>query len=216
MKTIKLISLIILVFCSLQSHAGDIKYMEVNNGVIVIGSKTAFETYENLGFYEKNSNTFLYNLELYSNGNIKQYAIKASLFYRNFLKEDAYSFPSKSKMLLKLEDDSVIELKSIIHQNITDLKNEDVASAYFPISEVMLNNLFNGVKKIRIEIIKLDKKSNTIIKDYRDIEFKKDKVGKKMKEWYDEINDEFENNGLSLLSKSLDSNKKMNDITEGF
>lgn len=70
MKTIKLISLIILVFCSLQSHAGDIKYMEVNNGVIVIGSKTAFETYENLGFYEKNSNTFLYNLELYSNGNI--------------------------------------------------------------------------------------------------------------------------------------------------
>lgn len=119
-------------------------------------------------------------------------------------------------MLLKLEDDSVIELKSIIHQNITDLKNEDVASAYFPISEVMLNNLFNGVKKIRIEIIKLDKKSNTIIKDYRDIEFKKDKVGKKMKEWYDEINDEFENNGLSLLSKSLDSNKKMNDITEGF
>ncbi|WP_317340320.1 hypothetical protein [Phocaeicola coprocola] len=215
MKTTKILILLILLMCSLGSYC-KVKYTIVNNGVILIGTKPRATFFNGSGFMKvnTNNNSLIYSLELYSNGNQMQFALKASLVAA-INRKYAFAFPSKSKFLLKLKDDSVIELTSILHKNITDPSQANRCfDSYFPLSMEQLNKIFDGVKKIRVEIITLDRKTDKIVTDYVDLDFNKDKIGKQMKEWYDEIIEEYTENSHSLLSNDANIEKK--DIKENF
>lgn len=219
MKTIKMILIFTLVIGSIKVYAGDIKYTEISNGIILIGTKPKSTFFNGNGFMKVNANNNIlqYSLELYSDGNINQYAIKAGLF-AGINRKYAFAFPAHSKMLLKLEDDSIIELTAIYNKNITNPSEEKNFEAYFPVSNDQLNQIFSGIKKLRVEIMVLDKDTETIVKDYKDVDFKKDKMGKQIQEWYDEVNKEYKETGLNLLSKSIGNNNNIvtKDITEGF
>lgn len=109
--------------------------------------------------------------------------------------------PQGGRLLLKLDDDSIIELKTLTKYagTVRDVHNINgyVFSDYtifpsFPINEVQINKLAKGVKKIRLETTD----------GYRDKEFKKDKIGIAIKGQY------------GLLQNQL--KKASNDIKEGF
>ena len=81
--------------------------------------------------------------------------------------------PQGGRLLLKLDDDSIIELKTLTKYagTVRDVHNINgyVFSDYtifpsFPINEVQINKLAKGVKKIRLETTD----------GYRDTEIKKD------------------------------------------
>ena len=109
--------------------------------------------------------------------------------------------PQGGKLLLKLNDDSIMELKTLTKYEgtVRDVHNINgyVFSDYtifpsFPINEVQISKLSKGVKKIRLETTD----------GYRDKEFKKDKIGIAIKGQY------------SLLQNQI--KKSSNDIREGF
>lgn len=179
---------------SINVNADDIDFTIVNNGIMLISCK---DNKHPLGFPSENktisykkayytASMLSYRLQLYTDGTRKQYAIKLGLLTGSAEKY-AYIIPSKAKLLLKMDDDSVVELTSI--QSEQD-GQQRYYYGYFPISEELLEKANDGIKKMRFEILTLDVETNSISNTYREINYKKDKMGKQLKEWYDEINEE--------------------------
>lgn len=95
-----------------------------------------------------------------------------------------HNFPDEAKLLFKTMDDTTVELKSCY----TELIKGDVSRAplaMYPITEQQLQSLFNGIAKLRVEMLSYNKKDDTIFKDFQDVEYKKDKLGKEFKKMYD-------------------------------
>lgn len=221
MKYFKLILLLVMIVTSTSNiYAKDIEYTNTNNGIIQIGSKPKATLFNGGGFMRPNGNShdLEYNLELYSEGNTKHYAIRFTLNTLIYKLKYAYDFPCESKILLKLKDDSIIELTSIYRTSLKDyitqfnpkMQFTVFCRAQFPITEEQLKRCFKGIKKIRVEVLTLDEETNLIAKEHVDKDFKKDKIGKELEKWYDEINKELE----AILAK-IQSNKNTN-INDNF
>lgn len=106
--------------------------------------------------------------------------------------------PEGGKLLIKLKDDTVIELKTLMEYagTVRDVHNVNgfVFHDYtifpaFPINETQIKQISGGVKKIRLETIDGNK----------DKEFKKDKIGTVIKEQY-----------ALIVNKLLESNTTNN------
>lgn len=91
--------------------------------------------------------------------------------------------PEGGKLLIKLKDDSVIELKTLMEYagTVREVHNVNgfVFHDYtifpsFPINDTQIKQISGGVKKIRLETVDGN----------RDKEFKKDKIGTVIKEQY--------------------------------
>lgn len=218
MKAIKILMLLS-ILGTLNSFAGNIDYTKTANGVMLIASesnmgdlkKISSEYFRGyMSTYTANKNELVYNLELYSDGQTKQYALKIYLWSS---KKKYQILPLQSKALIKLSDDSVLELNSII--NDVDYEH-GFSYTYYPINEKDLKKTFEGIKKVRIETLTSNDNSSTFI-EYQDTEFNKDKMGKNLNKWYDAINEEYlkKANSLTLQSNSSKENK-ISDIKEGF
>ena len=212
MKTIKI--LLILLFVAVDySFAGKKKESyQIDNGVTRVWSKVGFTLFNGSGFMKinANNNVLSYQLEMFTDGKEKQYSIQ--LILTSLIKRSkAFFFPTNAKLLIKLQDDSIIELSSIYTQNVKDPSQEKACSAHFPITEDQLNKMFNGVKKIRVEIIKLNDEEDDVEKDYRDVDFKKDVLGKRFGEFYKEINEILTTMSIIQEKKVLKSKKDLLD-----
>ena len=212
MKTIKI--LLILLFVAVDySFAGKKKESyQIDNGVTRVWSKVGITYFNGSGFMKinANNNVLSYQLEMFTDGKEKQYSIQ--LILTTLIKRSkAFFFPTNAKLLIKLQDDSIIELSSIYTQNVKDPSQENVCSAHFPITEDQLNKMFNGVKKIRVEIIKLNDEEDDVEKDYRDVDFKKDVLGKRFGEFYKEINETLTTMSIIQEKKVLKSKKDLLD-----
>lgn len=213
MKTINTL-LMLLIIISFNANAGDIDYVKNANGVILIGSKSnmgsinSFNAGYIAGYTSVRSTPPIYSLELYTDGQTMQYAIR---IYMWSTPKKPRIFPSHSKLLLKLVDNSVIELTSVF--NDFDVE-KSFTSAYFPISESELQRLFTGIKKTRIEVLTISKDDNSIFTDYQDYEYKKDKMGKQLEKWQNAISEEYRKEGIELLKQKQKTELK--DINEDF
>ena len=212
MKTIKI--LLILLFVAVDySFAGKKKESyQIDNGVTRVWSKVGFTYFNGSGFMKinANNNVLSYQLEMFTDGKEKQYSIQ--LILTSLIKRSkAFFYPTNAKLLIKLQDDSIIELSSIYTQNVKDPSQEKACSAHFPITEDQLNRMFNGVKKIRVEIIKLNDEEDDVEKDYRDVDFKKDVLGKRFGEFYKEINEILTTMSIIQEKKVLKSKKDLLD-----
>ena len=212
MKTIKI--LLILLFVAVDySFAGKKKESyQIDNGVTRVWSKVGITNFNGSGFMKinANNNVLSYQLEMFTDGKEKQYSIQ--LILTSLIKRSkAFFFPTNAKLLIKLQDDSIIELSSIYTQNVKDPSQEKACSAHFPITEDQLNKMFNGVKKIRVEIIKLNDEEDDVEKDYRDVDFKKDVLGKRFGEFYKEINEILTTMSIIQEKKVLKSKKDLLD-----
>ena len=212
MKTIKI--LLILLFVAVDySFAGKKKESyQIDNGVTRVWSKVGFTYFNGSGFMKinANNNVLSYQLEMFTDGKEKQYSIQ--LILTSLIKRSkAFFFPTNAKLLIKLQDDSIIELSSIYTQNVKDPSQEKACSAHFPITEDQLNKMFNGVKKIRVEIIKLNDKEDDVEKDYRDVDFKKDVLGKRFGEFYKDIYETLTTMSIIQEKKVLKSKKDLLD-----
>lgn len=188
-KLIFIFSLLLLNF--LSSFSQEIEYDKTQNGERSIMCK-----YENVRSM-KDKTVFSVALQVEENS-------QEELSYFLSLKTTSntpITVPEGGILLLKLEDDSIIELKTLMKYagTVRDVHNINgyVFSDYtifpsFPINEVQISKLSKGVKKIRIETID----------GYRDKDFKKDKIGIAIKRQY------------SLLQSQL--KKASNDIKDGF
>lgn len=204
----------LLIIISFNANAGDIDYVKNANGVILIGSKSnmgsinSFNAGYIAGYTSVRSTPPIYSLELYTDGQTMQYAIR---IYMWSTPKKPRIFPSHSKLLLKLVDNSVIELTSVF--NDFDVE-KSFTSAYFPISESELQRLFTGIKKTRIEVLTISKDDNSIFTDYQDYENKKDKMGKQLEKWQNAISEEYRKEGIELLKQKQKTELK--DINEDF
>ena len=212
MKTIKI--LLILLFVAVDySFAGKKKESyQIDNGVTRVWSKVGITYFNGSGFMKinANNNVLSYQLEMFTDGKEKQYSIQLILTAL-INRSKAFFFPTNAKLLIKLQDDSIIELSSIYTQNVKDPSQEKACSAHFPITEDQLNKMFNGVKKIRVEIIKLNDEEDDVEKDYRDVDFKKDVLGKRFGEFYKEINEILTTMSIIQEKKVLKSKKDLLD-----
>lgn len=216
MKTIKILILLFIIG-TFKSYAGDVKSIEVANGIIQIKSSNSLriayavdDKKQNL--LSTNTQLLVYGLDLYTNGDKKQYFLRMgvknsghNVFTAQLL---AGFIPIYGKILLKLFDDSVIELSSIYKTEEKD------GFGHFYLSDNNLLKIFEGVKKIRVEIITYDPKTGNLNKEYRDVNYDKDKFGKNIKDLYKDLNKEYEKRKNDLLKKIEVST--ITNINEGF
>lgn len=214
MKAINILLILLLAMVSLKANAGDIDYIKNANGIILIGSKSNMGSINSInasyiaGYTSARDTPPIYSLEFYSDGEKTQYAIRVFLWSTP---KKSHIFPSHSKMLLRLADNSVIELTSVF--NDFDIE-KSFTSAYFPISESELQRTFAGITKTRIEVLSINKDDSSIFTDYQDYEYKKDKMGKQMEKWHDAISEEYSKKGAELLKQN--QKNELKDINEGF
>jgi len=162
-----------LFFIAYNSFSQKVESDNIENGVRRIQSKD--ETIEFENYFRFNLEKFIYNGE-------SQY------FIRGRSEENEYhNFPNKCKLLFKTFDGTVIELASTFSELVQINSGVWEPTAYYPISNEQLQTLFNGISKIRVEMLSYNKKEDTPFMDYPELEFKKDKMGKKFKEMYDNV-----------------------------
>lgn len=218
MKTIKILMLL-LMMGSFTTYAGGVKSIEVSNGIIQLRSdghiKWAYALDdEKRNLLSRDKHLLVYDLELYTNGSEKQYCLRMGV--RNIpsnifqLRLPGAFIPTYAKILLKMEDDSVIELTSMFNKWGSDIDY----FGYFFLENSVLNKIFEGVKKIRMELINFDPETGIVQKEFRDAEYKKDKLGEDLKEAYEDLNKEYSKKEKELLKKIEVST--MTDINEGF
>ncbi len=214
--------MLLFVIGTFNTYAGDAESVEISNGIIQLRSKGHKEFI--FAIDEKNRNKWTnldrhqlsYNLELYTNGCEKQYCLRIGV--KNYRAKEVFGpskfpaayLPTYAKLLLKLNDDSVIESTSILNK----LDKDKDHYGHFLLSESVLNSIFEGVKKIRIEIIKYDSKKEIIQNEFREVEYKEDKFGKHIKKDYENVNKEYTKKKKELLEKLKVST--MTNIHEGF
>lgn len=214
MKAINTLLILLLAMVSLKANAGDIDYIKSANGIILIGSKSNMGSVNSInasyiaGYTSVRDTPPIYSLELYSDGEKTQYAIRVYLWSTS---KKSHIFPSHSKMLLKLTDNSIIELTSVF--NDFDIE-KSFTSTYFPISESELQRTFSGITKTRMEVLSINKDDNSIFTDYQDYKYKKDKMGKQLEKWHNAINEEYRKKGTELLKQKQKT--ELRDINEDF
>lgn len=214
MQAINTLLILLLAVVSLKANAGDIDYIKSANGIILIGSKSNMGSVNSInasyiaGYTSVRDTPPIYSLELYSDGEKTQYAIRVYLWSTS---KKSHIFPSHSKMLLKLADNSVIELTSVL--NDFDIE-KSFTSAYFPISESELQRTFSGIIKTRMEVLSINKDDNSIFTDFQDYEYKKDKMGKQLEKWHNAISEEYRKKGTELLKQKQKT--ELRDINEDF
>lgn len=218
MKAIKIL-IILLIIGTFNSYAGGVKSIEVSNGIIQLRSDQHIKwTYalddEKRNILSRDKHLLLYDLELYTNGSEKQYCLRIGV--QNIpsnifsLKLPGAYIPTYAKVLLKMEDDSVIELTSILNKQ----DKEILHYGHFIIEENILQKLFDGVKKLRMELINFDPETGVVQKEFRDGEYKKDKFGKEIQEAYEDLNKEYSKKEKELLKRIKIST--ITNINEGF
>lgn len=192
-------SIMLCTLCIANIFAQKIEYKQFNGGVYLFRAG-AFET--------KLGDTFEFCIDMLTDLNRKQYFIVA-----RSEQNKVHNFPPDSKLLLKLADDTTLELSSCYHHFYTPKELSIIPMAWFPISEEQLQNLIGtGVAKVRIELLSVNEKDKdkSIISDYQDAEFKKDKLGASFKKMLEAIDKE-----LAVLGQQID-NMQRKDASEGF
>lgn len=185
-----------LLFC-VTIQAQKLNSSDISNGVLKI-STTDFKL--NL------SHDFNLSLDKLTDGTKVQYYIKGVSE-----KNESHSFPENAKLLFKLTDGSIVELTSYYSFiNYIEDNNDYYPTAYYPISEEQLNSLFNGVSKVRVELLSVDK-DDVIFQDLQDVDYKKDKLGKVFKAMYDVIAEEEKH-----LESMAEKGSKVKDASSGF
>lgn len=162
------------------------------------------------GYFSLYFNSMIYRLELYTDGKEKQYALDLKVF-PVLNRGKAYFFPTHSKVLIKLMNDEIIELTSIYNKNVQDPANERVCEAVYPITEEQLTKIFSGIKKIRGDVLERNQDKNGVNKDFWEFEYKKDKLGKKFKDFYDEINELLPNVKVPISNTVIQQSKNIRD-----
>lgn len=203
----KTILFILLVMISTNLNAKKDYSVGFRNNVMLITKGSTKNYYFN---DDKKNNTIFFSLNLYTDGKSKQYTIHASI--KAWGKEKFMFIPaSQAKVLVKLENESIIELKSIYESPYHVFAGFDIA-----ITEQQLIQMFDGIQKMRIEILTLDKESESFIKDYRDIEFNS-KFAKDIKTWYDAVNEGYEKE-KHRLTNSIEKRQgiESKDIRDNF
>lgn len=172
----KLLLIFAFISTTLSALSQKVAFDNVRNGVRCIQSKV-----ETIDF----DNYFRYNLEKFISNGISQY------FIRGRSEENEYhNFPCNCKLLFKTFDGEVIELTSVIAELVQIGDNVWEPTAYYPITKEQLGMLFNGISKIRVEMLSYNKKEEAPFMDYPEKSFKKDKMGKQFKEMFDNIEKE--------------------------
>lgn len=172
----RILSIAIFAIVALAGYAQKLENSGTSNGVLKI-STTEYTL--------KLAHDFNLSLEKYNDGVNTQYFIKGESE-----KNESHSFPENAKMLFKLSDGSVMELTAFFsYINYIESKNDYYPTAYYPISEGQLQQLFGGISKIRVEMLSVDK-DEVIFQDLQDIDYKKDKLGAVFKTMYNVIADE--------------------------
>lgn len=212
--------LFLLIGFPLKTWASEIDYVETNNNITLIASKTnrggiknltsAYQTaYINSALLasSKKNLPLTYSLNLFTDNIIEEYAIK--IYFWTSIKKPQM-LKNHSKILLKLSNDSTIELTAAM----SDIDYEHSFSfCYFPINKEQLVQVFNGIKKVRLEILAFNPELNNYYTEYIDYEYNKDQIGKKLRKWYDSINKEYANTKNSLLASP---NPGVENIRSGF
>ncbi len=192
-------SIVLCTLCIAHIFAQKLEYKQYNEGVYLFRAG-AFET--------KLGDTFEFCLDMLTDLDRKQYFIVA-----RSEQNKVHNFPPDSKLLLKLSDETTLELSSCYHHFYKPKDLSIIPMAWFPISEEQLQSLIStGVTKVRIELLSVNEKDKdkSIISDYQDAEFKKDKLGASLKKMLEAIDKE-----LALLDQQID-NMQRKDASEGF
>ena len=181
MKKTLLLLLLLTAFC--PSFANKIIVDKVENGLRFVQTKPTshvFAVWETLtdGGIE---------LQCYQNMNIKEIKLYHLVIYHYFDIEEG------SRLLLKMENDSIMELRSMLHSFTID---RSFTYTIYSVSEEQLQELMNNnVVKIRVETESGNKDSKvygkmfskTIAKDYKLIEETLLKEVPKEKTFYDDF-----------------------------
>lgn len=169
----KFFLLLSFIIAALSASSQKVKSDDIDNGIRRIQSKAETIDLDNF---------FSYNLEKFIDNNESQY------FIRGRSEENQYhNFPYNCKLLFRTFDGTVIELTSVLSELVQKDNGIWEPTAYYPISQEQLEKLFNGISKIRVEMLSYNKKEDKPFMDYPELEFKKDKMGKQFKEMFDNI-----------------------------
>lgn len=173
-----LISVVLCTLCIAQTFAQKLEYNNYNNNVCLLRAG-AFEM--------KLGDDVEFCIDLFTDLNSKQYFILA-----RSEKNKPHNFPPNSQLLLKLCDDSTLELSSCYHHFFTPTELSIFPMAWFPVTEEELQNIISkGVAKVRIELLSVNEKEKAVFSDYKDAEFKKDKLGVSFKKMLDILDKEY-------------------------
>lgn len=165
----KRIFILFIVFISQQISFSQEIYKENKNGVTRYWSY-AFETKINGGM--------LFSLNNFTENENSEYYIEARFFD---LKE-RFNFPCYSKLLFETQDGTVIELTA----QYAEINEEyDWPQALYLITTSQLESLFNGVRLIKIEILK--RNGEKVDKIFTEKKLSKDKFGIYLKKSYEAI-----------------------------
>ena len=74
---------------------------------------------------------------------------------------------------------------------------------------------FEGVKKIRMELINFDPETGIVQKEFRDAEYKKDKLGEDLKEAYEDLNKDLKESYVRELTSNSNSTQESNATNNG-
>lgn len=184
-------------------YSQKVEFDGVNNEVRLIESKTKVIK------FPKFPHIWGYRLEKYisSDGNSQFFLCGVSEL------NEYHNFPVNSKILLKTVNDKIIELTSVYSHYKSITAYDWVPEAFFPITLNQLEILFNGISKIRVERMSYDKIEEKPYIEYPEKEFKKDEMGKNLKEMFTnielqckkEIKKEKRNNKKKTLERSTDN-----------
>lgn len=137
MKKISLFIITLLIFAT-NSYAQKIEFKNSQNGITLIRT-----TPYSLDFKDE----IELRIDHFTTGDSEEYYL-----YLRMEANKPHNFSSKSKLLLKCVDGSVVELTSIF--TTIDESNTSLSpAAWFPIKEDQLKALFNGISKIRVDLL---------------------------------------------------------------
>lgn len=196
MKNFIFLLFVIIIF-PLRIWASEIDYVKRSNNITQIASKTNRGSFKNLtSAYQtayitstliassKNNLPLTYSLNLFTDNIIEEYAIK--IYFWTSIKRPQM-LQTQSRILLKLSNDSILELTSTM-SNID--YEHSFSYCYFPVNKDQLFHIFDGIKKVRLEILSYNSELNDYCTEYIDYEYNKDQIGKNLKKWYNSINKE--------------------------
>lgn len=181
------------VFC----YAQKVTTNKIENGVEFFATD-----YKDMKFADDVS----YSLQLFTDGQQSEYFVVLCSE-----ENKVHSFPEDAKLLLKTKKDETIELVSLFSSIVETAENEYQPTAYFPISERDLQATFDGIVKVRLEMLSIDK-DGAVFTDVRDN--KKD-MGKDLKKMYEAIQKQIEKN-KEIRAKDTKATERGGSISEDF
>lgn len=179
--------------CSAQKVVADM----VQNGVELIRTD-----YKDMKFADDVS----YSLQMYTDGQQVEYFI-ALCSEEN----KAHSFLEDAKLLIKTKSDKTIELVAFYSEISDNGDNRYEPIAFYPISESDLKATFDGVVKVRAEMLSIDKDCSV----YNDVRDNKKDMGKDLKKMYEAIQKQLERN-RTVQAKDNKAKERSENISEGF